>query len=255
MSTYQIKPAGVTDIGNVRPTNEDYLLADGDLFVVADGMGGQGHGEVASRVAVEALKEAFAADQTTSGLVEAVGQANRAVRERAEQEPERRGMGTTIAAVALVADDDEGRLVVVNVGDSRVYLLHEEQLTRLSRDHSRVGELVRSGAITEEQATTHPERHILTHALGIEPEIEPYVAHAEPHPGDRVLVCSDGLFNELRNEEIVDILNTVGQPNEAVERLVALAKDHGGNDNITAIVLDIEGSPSESKPQSGSRPR
>lgn len=240
MPTYEIHPAGVTDIGNVRAVNEDYLLAEGDLFAVADGMGGLGRGEVASRVAVEALKEAFSTDPTAAGLVEAVRRANRAVWEQSEADPELQGMGTTIAAVALVRDDGEDRLVIVNVGDSRVYLFHQNQLSRLSSDHSLVADLVRSGEITEEEAGEHPERHVLTRAVGIEPEIDPYVSHAIPTSGDRLLLCSDGLFNEVPNDEIVGILSTVTQSDQSAEQLVAAAKDHGGSDNITAVVLDVK---------------
>lgn len=172
-------------------------------------------------------------------VVESVRQANRAVWEESEANPELGGMGTTIAAVALVAEDGENRLAIVNVGDSRVYLLHDNQLRRLSSDHSLVADLVRSGKITEEDADTHPERHVLTRALGIELETDPYVSHTRPREGDRLLLCSDGLFNELSNDEITMILSTVSQPNEAAEQLVALAKNHGGSDNITAVVLDV----------------
>lgn len=178
-----IKPAGVTDIGNVRATNEDYLLAEGDLFAVADGMGGLGRGDVASRLAVETLRESFSADPTSAGLVESVRQANKAVWEESEANPKLGGMGTTIAAVALVAEDGENRLAIVNVGDSRVYLLHDNQLRRLSSDHSLVADLVRSGKITEEDADAHPERHVLTRALGIELEADPYVSHTRPREG------------------------------------------------------------------------
>lgn len=239
MQTYEIKPAGITDIGNVRPTNEDYLLAEGDLFVVADGMGGEGRGEAASRTAVQTIREAFTANPSTTGLTDAVHQANRAVWERSEAEPALHGMGTTIAAVGVVNDDDETRLVIANVGDSRVYLLRAKQLSRLSSDHSLVADLVRSGEISEEEAHSHPERHVLTRAVGVGPETDPYVALTDPAAGDRLLVCSDGLFNELGNDEIADILATVTRPEDAASQLVARAKEHGGNDNITAIVLDI----------------
>lgn len=239
MSTYELRHAGVTDIGNVRTVNQDHLLAEGDLVAVADGMGGHRAGEVASRVAVETLREAFAADPTAAGLAEAVRSANTAVWERAAAEPDLQGMGTTIAAVALVTEEGEKRLVVANVGDSRAYLLQEGGLGRLSFDHSLVADLVRAGEISEGEARTHPRRNILTRALGVGPEIDPYVALAEPARGDRLLLCSDGLFNELEEHEITAVLVAEADPADAATRLVHEAKEHGGNDNITAVVLDI----------------
>ena len=235
VQTYEINQAGITDIGNVREANEDCFLAEGDLFAVADGMGGLGRGEVASRVAIDALRESFSIDPTGPGLVAAVHIANAAVLEHAETDPELQGMGTTIAAVAAVED----RLAVVNVGDSRVYLFRDGKLSRLSSDHSKVADLVRAGEITDEEAIDHPERHVLTHAIGIDSRVVPHVGHAMPVAGDRVLLCSDGLFNELCSEEIAEILTTVADPAAAVEQLVALAKDNGGGDNITAVVLNI----------------
>jgi len=239
MSAYQLRAAGVTDVGNVRPTNQDRLLAEGDLVAVADGMGGHRGGEVASRLAVETLGEAFADDPTTAGLAEAVRRANTAVWEAAAADPALAGMGTTIAAVARVRDEGRERLAVVNVGDSRAYLFHDAHLTRLTSDHSLVAELVRSGELTEEDAREHPQRNILTRAVGVGPEVEPAVAVAEPAPGDRLLLCSDGLFNELADDEITSVLASVPDPALAADELVRLAKDHGGADNITVVVLDV----------------
>jgi protein phosphatase len=236
---YELRPGGATDTGNVRVTNQDRLLVDGDLVAVADGMGGHQAGEVASQLAIQVLREGFAADPTATGLVAAVHAANRAVWESGEADPGLRGMGTTIAAVALVTDDGEERLAVVNVGDSRAYLLHDGELRRLTADHSLVAELVRAGQISEAEARTHPRRNILTRVLGVAEEIEPFVAWAAPVRGDRLLLCSDGLFNELDEPEITAVLTTVAEPGAAAGRLVELANDHGGNDNITAVVLDI----------------
>jgi protein phosphatase len=158
-------------------------------------------------------------------------------------------MGTTLVAVALVADGPAGRsgrggrgrkaLAVVNVGDSRAYLLQDGQLRRLTSDHSLVAELVRAGQISEEEARTHPRRNILTRVVGVEPEIEPYVGRAVPERGDRLLLCSDGLFNELDEPAIASILAEVADPTDAATRLVDEAKLAGGTDNITALVLDI----------------
>ena len=239
MSTYELRSAGVTDTGNVRPTNQDHLLTEGDLVAVADGMGGHRGGEVASRLAVDTMKEAFGDDPTAAGLAEAVRRANTAVWEQAQAEPELAGMGTTIAAVARVREEGSERLAIVNVGDSRAYLFKEGRLSRLTSDHSLVADLVRSGELTEEGAREHPHRNILTRAVGVGPEVEPAVAVAEPASGDRLLLCSDGLFNELADDEITSVLSTVAEPESAADRLVRLAKEHGGNDNITVVVVDV----------------
>jgi protein phosphatase len=148
-------------------------------------------------------------------------------------------MGTTIAAVALVTDGGEKRLAIVNVGDSRAYLLQQGQLSHLTSDHSLVADLVRAGELSEEEARTHPRRNVLTRALGVAPDVEPHVSQAVPARGDRLLLCSDGLFNELDEDEIAAVLSTVTEPNAAAEQLVLAAKEHGGSDNITAVVLDV----------------
>jgi protein phosphatase len=236
MPTFHLRHAGVTDTGNVRTSNQDQLLAEGDLVAVADGMGGHRGGEIASRLAVDALRAAFAEDPTADGLVAAVEAANLAVFTEGQATPELQGMGTTIAAVALVAD---GSLAVVNVGDSRAYLLQDGVLRQLTADHSLVADLVRAGQISEDEARTHPRRNILTRVLGVEPTVVPHVARTEPARGDRLLLCSDGLFNELDEPDIAAILASVPDPAEAATRLVAEAKLHGGTDNITALVLDI----------------
>jgi len=235
MSSYQLIHAGVTDTGNVRETNQDQLLADGDLVAVADGMGGHRAGEVASRLAIDALRDAFAADPTADGLVAAVHAANRAVWEQSEADPALHGMGTTLVAVALVG----ASLAVVNVGDSRAYLLQDGRLRRLTSDHSLVAELVRSGAISEDEARTHPRRNILTQVLGVTDSISPYVGEAIPERGERLLLCSDGLFNELDEPQIAAILTEVADPTTAATRLVDAANHAGGTDNITALILDI----------------
>lgn len=235
MSNYELRHGGVTDTGNVRAVNQDQLLADGDLVAVADGMGGHRAGEVASRLAVETLRDAFVADPTAEGLVAAVHAANAAVWERSESDLDLRGMGTTLVAVALVG----ASLAVVNVGDSRAYLLQDGRLRRLTSDHSLVAELVRAGQISEDEARTHPRRNILTQVIGAAPELEPYVGEAVPQRGARLLLCSDGLFNELDEPQIAAILAAEPDPTDAAARLVAAAKQAGGTDNITALVLDI----------------
>ncbi len=242
MRTYQIETAGLTDTGQVRAVNEDQLISEGDLFAVADGMGGLGHGQTAARLALEQLQAGFAANSTAEGLVVAVDRANQEVFERGlaladgDDPPV---LGTTIAAVAYVVEDGADQLVVVNVGDSRVYRLRNGQLKQLSTDHSQVADLVRAGAISAEQAADHPERHILTKALGVAPEVEATVNRSEPSPGDRLLLCSDGLYNEVTEAELVDVLRANAPADDVAARLILLANERGGNDNITALVLDV----------------
>jgi protein phosphatase len=240
MSAYRLRHGGVTDIGNVRATNQDQLLAEGELVAVADGMGGHNGGEIASRLAVATVRETFSADPTADGLVDAVRAANRAVWEQADADPDLHGMGTTIAAAAQVTIRGEERLAIVNVGDSRAYRLRGGQLSRLSSDHSVAADLVRAGELSEADARTHPDRHVLTRVLGVRPDIEPYVADGDLARADRLLLCSDGLFNELADDEIAATLGAFADPDAAADALVQLAKDHGGSDNITAVVVDIE---------------
>ena len=246
MPTHEITPAGVTDTGNVRTRNEDYLLAGGDLFVVADGMGGHGHGDVASRMAVETLQRSFASDPTERGLIQAVHDANEAVMEHgravAGLDPgngSSHTMGTTVAAVAHVVEDGQDRLVVVNVGDSRVYLFTDGELHRLTEDHSLVADLVRAGTLSEEEAETHHARNVLTQAIGVTESVEPHVTRIAPSVGDRLLLCSDGLFNDVGHDQLTAALASGDDPELVAARLVAEAKANGGSDNITALVLDL----------------
>lgn len=239
MRSYEVVTAGLTDIGRVRESNEDHLLAEGDLFVVADGMGGSSRGALASKLAVDTVRTAFNQDRTADGLVAAVLAANEAVYQRRVEEPDDRHFGTTIAAVAMVSDAEREVLVSVNVGDSRVYLFRDGHLQRISSDHSRVGDLVRAGTLSEAEATSHPERHILTQAIGVDTEISPHVEQLRPANGDRLLLCSDGLFNDLPNAEI-SLHLTTGDADAAANNLVAAAVEAGGQDNITALVVDVQ---------------
>lgn len=238
MRSYQVTTAGLTDIGRVRESNEDHLLVEGDLFVVADGMGGSDRGGVASKLAVDTVRAAFADDPSGAGLLAAVQAANEAVYQRGLEEPEDRHFGTTIAAAALVMEQDREVLVSVNVGDSRVYLFRDGRLQRLSSDHSLVGDLVRAGKLSEVEATSHPERHILTQAIGAGIEVTPHVEEVRPANGDRLLLCSDGLFNDLPSSEISRLL-AADDPDAAAQALVAAAVAAGGEDNITALVVDV----------------
>src|SRR5205823_5486211 len=144
---------------------------------------------------------------------------------------DQRGMGTTLTAVALVEEDGEDRLAVVNVGDSRAYLLQQGELEQLTDDHSLVAQLVREGQLTPEEATVHPQRSIITRALGLDPEVEVDMWELTPYRGDRLLLCSDGLTNELDDERIASVLRSVADPQEAANQLVQEANARGGNDN------------------------
>jgi len=232
----------VTDTGRVRANNQDTPLAVEGLFAVADGMGGHRGGEVASQVAVRALEDGFL-ERRAESLLEAVHQANEKVFERAGDDPELRGMGTTLTAVALVHSPDEGDegdvLVVVNVGDSRTYLFRDNELEQLTEDHSLVEEMVRSGRLTPEEAEGHPQRNIVTRALGIEPEVDVDWLTVAPYAGDRFVLCSDGLFGEVDDGGIAAVLRRLEDPTDAAQELVRLANEGGGRDNITVVVVDV----------------
>ncbi len=239
----RLRTAAATDTGYLRPTNQDVALATNDLAAVADGMGGHLGGEVAARIAVEELLEAYRRDRTTDGLLAAVGAANSAVYRRSKSDRNLRGMGTTLTAAAYIGDEPGGqlRLALVNVGDSRAYLVdgRERRVHKLTEDHSVVEEMVRSGELTPEEAAVHPHRHILTCALGIEPSIEADCWELDLEPGSRVLLCSDGLTNELGEQEIAEVLLDEPDAEKAAGELVRLALHRGGIDNVTVVVLDV----------------
>ncbi len=230
--------AAATDVGRVRQINEDRYLVGEGLYAVADGVGGHQAGEVAAQASVEALADSFT-ERTTEGLVRAVQEASRVVWGLAQENSERRGMGTTLTALALVEEDGEDQLAVANVGDSRAYLFQRGDLVQVTEDHSLVEELVREGQLTPEEAQVHPQRSIITRALGMEPEIEVDAWTLTPYAGDRILLCSDGLTNEVGAERIAAVLRQLTDPQEAARELVRLARTNGGNDNITVVVIDI----------------
>jgi serine/threonine protein phosphatase PrpC len=225
-----------TDVGRMRQGNEDsYLIASNlQLFAVADGMGGHRAGEVASHAALGALAKVLKEDPALP-LTDAVGLANDAVYQMAVDDPSLQGMGTTLTAVRM----DGGAAILGHVGDSRAYLLRDGQLLRITEDHSFVDQLRREGRITEEQAATHPQRSILTRALGIEPGVVVDPGQIDLLDGDRLLLCSDGLHALVRDPVILDILRRHADPQAASEALVAAANAAGGDDNITAVVIDV----------------
>ena len=224
-----------TDTGVVRSVNEDNFLAQDGLYAVADGMGGHVYGEVASELAVEALQRG-----EFEGLIEGVRAANRAVWQRARDDSSLRGMGTTLCAIALV-EDDEGNevLQVANVGDSRAYRFRQGELEQLTEDHSLVAELEREGRITAEEAKVHPQRNIVTRVLGVEPDVDVDCKIVDPYSGDRYLISSDGLFNEVPDDEIARVLRQEKDAQRAADELVRLAREAGGRDNITVVLVDV----------------
>jgi len=234
-----LRSGSASDVGRVRTINEDRALESLTLFAVADGMGGHAGGEVAAALAVQVLQAGFNRTPTTDGLVAAVKEANQVVWEAGVEDQALRGMGTTVVAAALVAMGEGDRLVLVNVGDSRAYRFHAGTLAQLSLDHSVAEELVARGELSEAEAAVHPKRHILTRALGVAPTVEVDVWDVVPVEGDRFLLCSDGLTNEVPTDLITSVLATIADPKAAARKLVNLANESGGNDNITAVVLDV----------------
>ncbi len=235
-----------TDRGLVRTMNQDSMVANGKIFAVADGMGGHLGGEVASKIVVDFLTklEGFAGKQ---GLFEAVKEANVAVFEHSLTTPELSGMGTTLTMlVPFEADDEFDRdlIEILSVGDSRAYLLHDLDLIQVTEDHTYVGELLRSGRISVQDASMHRAKHVLTRAVGVEPDIEVDLWEIQPYAGDVILLCSDGLTNELVEPQIRKTLIEHVDPQLAAQELVSMAKKSGGSDNITVIVVRVvEASP------------
>ncbi|MBC8194749.1 MAG: serine/threonine-protein phosphatase [Acidimicrobiia bacterium] len=237
--TVRLAHAGVTDVGRVRESNQDDFGSVDGIVVLADGMGGHRGGEVAAAEAVAATLEGFSV-QTRQGLAGAVLAANRAVLVRAAGDPHLSGMGTTICALAIVVGEDGGdALAVANVGDSRVYRFSEGRLEQVSEDHSLVGDLVRSGELSPDEAARHPQRNILTKALGIEADLAVDTWELVPVVGDRYLLCSDGLVNELDDSRIQRTLRDMAEPEAAAVELVRCAVNAGGHDNVTVVVADV----------------
>jgi serine/threonine protein phosphatase PrpC len=241
VSTRQTPAAGLSDTGLTRTSNEDGLLLEPPLYAVADGMGGHRAGEIASRVALEELVAHAPRSADSKALGRALRAANRAVIAAAEKSRTRTGMGTTLTAAMV----DGTHIAVAHVGDSRAYLLHDGRLERLSEDHSMVADLIRQGALTEEEARYHPQRSVITRALGSDPNMLPDVFDVDGAPGDRLLLCTDGLTGMLAEEYIAEILRTEATPDLAARTLVDAANRSGGYDNITVAVIDLTDTPAE----------
>ncbi len=229
--------AALTDVGRMRSHNEDAVLADPPLFVVADGLGGHEAGEVASQLAVETLRDHAPRRPDANALARAIRAANREVIRAAREGIGRSGMGTTITA-ALV---DGAHVTIGHVGDSRAYVLSAGALSRVTRDHSMVADMIRTGQITEAESRVHPNRSVITRALGTDPNMVADTYEIDAAPGDRLLLCSDGLSSMLLDRTIATLLGSHADPAAAARALVDAANEAGGQDNISVIVVDLEG--------------
>jgi PPM family protein phosphatase len=232
-----------SDVGLARSGNEDSYFCGRTVFAVADGLGGHQGGEVASAAAVEPLaaldgREFADPWEAAEALADAVREANRAILDRAAGDPDLWGMGTTLTAAARAGDS---QLQLAHVGDSRAYLFRDGDFEQLTTDHTVVGELVRRGRLTPEQAAIHPERSILTRAVGLDPQVPVDLPDPlELRSGDQVLLCSDGLTEAILDSQIADILSATTDGDAACRSLIDAANAAGGPDNITVVLLRVE---------------
>jgi len=227
----------ITDTGRKRRRNEDAYVCEPPLFAIADGMGGAQAGEVASRLAAAALKESGA--KTLGGeerIVDLIQEANRRVYDRSSTDPNTSGMGTTIT-VALV---ENGNVAFGHVGDSRAYLIRDGRMEQVTEDHSLVNELMKSGKLSREEAETHPQRSVITRALGTDPDVDADTFTIEAKSGDVFLLCSDGLTDMVGEREILELVELNRQDiDAALKSLVKAANRSGGEDNITVVAFEI----------------
>jgi PPM family protein phosphatase len=230
--------AARSDVGRVRQGNEDAYLAEQPLFAVADGMGGHLGGEIASATAVETISQAAREDppHDSARLAAIVRAANAAVWERAQGDPQLRGMGTTCTLALLEGEE----LHIAHVGDSRAYLYRQRELTQVTDDHTLVNRMVREGRLQPEEADRHPQRSIITRALGVDAEVEVDELTLGVEEGDRVLLCSDGLTSMIDFEELHQLLASESDPETVADRLVEAANAAGGEDNVTVLLIDIQ---------------
>jgi PPM family protein phosphatase len=238
----KVTVAAATDVGLVREGNEDSYLTEEPLFAVADGMGGHRGGEVASQLAVETLEKLF--KKRIGELPDQVQEANRVVFERSVVDEKVAGMGTTLTA-ALVEGD---RVRLAHVGDSRAYLLRDGDLGLLTEDHTLVHRMVTEGEISKEEAETHPQRSVLTRALGVDTNVDVDDDTVQVRPADRLLLCTDGLTSMVSEQAIEEVLRAVPDPQEAAARLIRLANEGGGTDNTTVVVLDFSDDAAAARP-------
>ncbi len=239
-----LKTFSITDIGRQRKLNQDYVFTSEEkvgnlpnIFIVADGMGGHNAGDYASRFTVNTMVEEIGASPEQDPVLileQAIQSANTKLRQKAAEDEHLTGMGTTVVAATLL-----GRyLRVANVGDSRLYIIGDEGIRQITRDHSLVEEMVRMGGIDRETARTHLDKNIITRAIGATEQIDIDFFQVEMKPGDTILMCSDGLTNMLEDEEIRMIISGQRDIIEEAQRLVAAANEHGGRDNIAVILIE-----------------
>lgn len=226
-----------TEIGNVREHNEDSLTVLPPLFAVADGMGGHEAGEVASEITINTLNDLAPQSADAEALARAVVAANLNVIKAPSQGVGREGMGTTLTAAIL----EKERLVIAQVGDSRAYLLHNGSLQQLTRDHSLMADMIEAGQLTEAEARVHPNRSVITRAIGSDPHMQPDLYELNVETGDRLLLCSDGICGMIEDHEIVSIMRQAPSAQSCADQLVEAALAAGGFDNATAVVVDVEG--------------
>lgn len=231
--TLVLTAATATDQGPVRESNQDAALVEGILYAVSDGFGIGG--EHASRTALEILAATFAATPDRDGLIAAVQQANEKV--WAQATPATATSGATLTVVAFFSPEQGGPLAL-NIGDSPLNRIRDGHMEQLTADHSIAGELVSAGEITRTESRYHPQRHLLTRALGIGPQVRLDLVELECRPGDRLLISSDGLFAAAEDADIVAAA-VIAEPEQAVRKLIEVANDAGGRDNTTVIVIDI----------------
>jgi protein phosphatase len=237
-----VAAGGATHVGQVRAVNEDSLLAVANLFAVADGMGGHAAGDVASKLAIQRLSSlAEHLELSPEDIVAALADANQAILDSAAAHQERFGMGTTISGLAVVRVAGSDHWIVFNIGDSRVYRYAEGLLSQVTVDHSEVEELVAAGEMSHDEARQHPRRNVVTRSLGTDPAPIPDVWVFPPTPGERFLICSDGLTVELTAADIAAVLSSEVDPEQAALTLVTKAVEAGGRDNVTVVIVDVPG--------------
>src|SRR4051812_1943791 len=225
-----------SDLGRQRQGNEDNLFVRSPLFVVADGMGGAQAGEVASKMAVDSFDTGMPGGSPAEALVQIIESANRAIHDRSRTDARTAGMGTTVTAAYV----GEQEVTIAHVGDSRAYVLRDGDLIRLTQDHSLVGELVLRGKLTEEQAEMHPQRSVITRALGSEPDVEVDVHVYHARAGDVFMLNSDGLTSMVPEPRVKEILGGADTLDQAGRELIGAGNEAGGRDNITVILFRLE---------------
>ena len=230
------RTVALTDTGRKRRHNEDVYVVDPPIFAIADGMGGANAGEVAAALAADALRETADGGSGEDAVVTLIQEANRRVYQQATEDAAKSGMGTTMTVALL----ENGRVRIGHVGDSRAYLIRDGELSQLTDDHSLVGELVRSGKLTPEDAETHPQRSVITRALGTDPDVDVDTITIETRSGDLFLLCSDGLYSMVGNDRILELVERNRRDLDAAAKaLVAAANKGGGDDNITVVAFEI----------------